>query len=173
MKKIKLSKGYETTVDDDDFIRLNKISWHYHQKGYARGCLYLGREGGKQLQKNILMHRLIMGEPKGMMIDHINGDKLDNRKENLRICTNSENMMNQKTYRRNVTSKYKGVHWCKKDKKWKAQIEKNGKGLYLGSFENEINAAKVYNEKAKDLHGEYACLNIIPNGLIIKDNENG
>ena len=90
-------------------------------------------------------------------IDHINRVKTDNRIENLRDVSHSQNMMNQKI--KNHTSKYKGVHWHKCAKKWRSRIRMNGERFYLGVFNSEDKAAEVYNRKAIELFGEYAHLN--------------
>lgn len=91
-------------------------------------------------------------------VDHINGDGLDNRKSNLRICNGSQNRCN-KGKPKNNTSGYKGVTWHTPNKKWVAQIAVNGKHSYIGSFKTKEEAAKAYNKKAKELHGEFARLN--------------
>lgn len=93
-----------------------------------------------------------------MFSDHINGNKLDNRRCNLRICTPHQNNLN----RPNVTGKYKGVYWCKRLKKWMAQIMIGERNKYVGSFPNEEEAAFAYNEAAKKYHGEFARLNVLP-----------
>lgn len=104
------------------------------------------------------MHREIMDVPKHLVCDHINHNGLDNRKNNLRTCTRQQNTHNQKP-RKKGTSKYKGVDWNKRQKKWRARIYYRGKCHYLGYFNNEIDAALTYDKKAKELFGEFACLN--------------
>lgn len=106
------------------------------------------------------MHRLIMNTPEGMLVDHINHDCLDNRKSNLRICTHAENARNKRPVI--GTSKYKGVYWDKTNKKWEAHIRKGKDVKYLGQFKCEKKAALAYNEKAKELFGEFAYLNTTP-----------
>ena len=93
-----------------------------------------------------------------MHVDHINGNPLDNRKSNLRICTNAENQRNRGVNKNN-TSGYKGVCWAKQNKKWKARIKHNGKLIHLGYYKDKEEAARAYDKKAKELHGEYAYLN--------------
>lgn len=109
-----------------------------------------------------MMHRLIMEAKQQQKVDHINGDGLDNRKENLRFATTSENAMN-KCSTKNKSSSYKGVSWYKRYKKWQAQIKFKGKSIYIGIFDTEIEAAKAYDNKAKELFGEFAKLNNINN----------
>lgn len=157
MKKILLNKGIFTIVDDEDFAYLSKKKWHIEtgQNGkfkYARHNFYIK---GKRSYGCIKMHRLVIGAKKGQHVDHINGDMLDNRKENLRFCTNQQNQMNGKPRR---GRKYKG---CYKDKfgKWRAQIRKDYKLHHLGSFKTMKEAAKAYDNAAKNLFGEFAHLN--------------
>lgn len=106
-----------------------------------------------------------MNCPKEMQVDHINGDRLDNRKDNLRICTEKQNRQNRKKIS-GKTSKYKGVHWNKLNKNWRARIIINDKSIDLGSFKKEIQAAKVYNKAALTYFKEYAKLNRIKGGPI-------
>lgn len=159
MKKISLSQGRFALIDAEDFEFLNQWEWCY-SRGYALRNEYIGMIDGKQKAKRIPMHRLVNKTPDDLQTDHINGDKLDNRKCNLRSCTSSQNHMNKKSPK-NSTSKYKGVHWYKKGKKWKSEIRINKKGQYLGYFKSEIEAAKAYNKAAIELFGEFAKLNKI------------
>lgn len=145
-KLIPLTKGKFAKVDNEDFDRVKEICWRY-------SCGYAG-------SFDIQMHRFIMNTPKGMHTDHINHDTLDNRKSNLRICTHQENLMNQSN-QMFKTSKYKGVFWDKARCKWRAEIVFNNKSIYLGRFENEINAAMSYNKKAIELFGEFANVNVL------------
>ena len=134
----------------------------YYRPGGSVACSSRGkrdRRGERERSRTSLpMHRLIMDAPKGMDIDHINGNPLDNRKSNLRICTRAENMRNRGAQKNN-TSGYKGVGWCKHRKKWHAQIKHNGKQIYIGRYKDKEEAARAYDAKAKELHGEYAHLN--------------
>lgn len=137
-------------VDDEDYEMVKDTSW-YTVKGYVRGRF----DGGQPL-----LHRLIMDFPEEMQVDHIDGDKLNNQKSNLRVCTNGQNQMNGGAYR-NSSSKFRGVSWEKAQGKWRADIQANKKTKHLGVFESERDAAKAYNEAAKELHGEFARLNKI------------
>lgn len=156
-KKIFLTKNKFALVDYEDYEHLKKYKW-YFANGYARRNIRMAN--GKR--KIILMHRIIMNTPKGMETDHINGDTLDNRKCNLRICTKSKNQMNKGRVRKG-TSKYKGVSYYiterHKTGKWVARITVDNKTVRLGYFSTEKEAAKAYNEAAKKYHGEYARLN--------------
>lgn len=149
MKSILLTKNYEAKVDDEDFVWLSKYRWHY-DRGYAARTIH---------DKGIeYMHRMINKTPKGLSTDHVNGDRLDNRKNNLRSCTQTLNNANSKL-RRSNTSGYKGVVWHKKDTKWQAQLTKHNKLHYLGQFTDKIEAAKAYNRAAIQHFGEFAVLN--------------
>ena len=154
MKKIKLSQGKYALLDDDDYEIISKNKWFLGIDGYARRNFYMsnGKQGA------ILMHRQIMNPIKGMDVDHINHNTLDNRRSNLRIVTRSQNQMNSSS-RKNSTSKYKGVFWHKRDCKWVSQIRMNGKLKSLGYFNKETDAAFAYNVKAKELFGEFCYLN--------------
>lgn len=145
----------EILVDAEDFESLNKYTWYEDINGYAARGTYLS--GG---QVKYAMHRALMNPPKDMQIDHINRMKLDNRRDNLRICTNSENQRN-KISTVNSTSQYKGVSYNPQRRKWVAVIGLNKKTIWIGRFDKESDAALAYNKKAKDLHGEFALLNII------------
>ena len=157
MRKIPLTQGKFAVVDNEDFKWLNKHKWCAHKRGntwYA--------ERGKQINgkvKMLLMHREILKPKNKEQIDHINGNGLDNRKNNLRFCTVSQNKMN--TNCQYGTSKYKGVYWDKNKKKWRACMGLNNKKIFLGTFQIEKDAAKAYNTAAKANYGEFAKLNII------------
>lgn len=148
MKQIHLTKGKFAIVDDDDFLQLSNLSWFFQSKGYAAN-------------KNGLMHRIILNANKLEQVDHINGDKLDNRKVNLRICTNSQNHMNKAKTSIKKSSKYKGVYWSCERERWRSDIKINKKKIHVGSFLDEDIAAKAYNEAALKYHGKFACLNIV------------
>jgi hypothetical protein len=126
-----------------------------HNK-YAQSAYYCN---GKQ--KTIRLHHVILGFPKNSyQIDHINGNGLDNRIENLRFCTNQQNQMNQKK-RNGTTSKYKGVYFNVPKNKWSAYINLNGENIYLGSYIKETSAAIAYNEAAIRHFKNFSQLNII------------
>lgn len=109
-------------------------------------------------QKIIYMHRFITDAPAGMDIDHINHDRLDNQRSNLRICAHIENTRNL-PIRPNGTSQYKGVSWDKKNQKWIVYIKVNYKPMNLGRFTDEIEAAKAYDSAARHYFGEFAHTN--------------
>jgi len=104
------------------------------------------------------MHRQILSCPPDLLVDHIDHNGLNNCKRNLRLCTPAQNTRNSLSSA-NSSSKYKGVCWSKREKKWTASIQFNKKAYHLGYFTDEIKAAKAYDKKAKELHGQFACLN--------------
>jgi len=152
MKQIELTQGFSAIVDDSDYDELSRRKWHYC-KGYALRSVNVSV--GKE--KKVSMHSIIMGKITGLEIDHINGNSLDNRRENLRHVTKRQNQQNQMSPR--GTSIYKGVHWDKYHSKWRARIKLNGKKLFLGDFSIESEAGRAYNEAASSLFGQYARLN--------------
>jgi len=142
-------------VDDEDFEPLNQWKWTITEKGYARRRVPDGR------RRNLLMHRSILNAASGVLVDHINGDKLDNQRANLRLCTLTENCRNRKP-NLDGTSKYRGVGWSKNENKFRARIKiGGGQRVALGYFKSETEAAMAYNEAALKYHGEFARLNII------------
>ena len=149
------TKGETILVDEDDYYKVKDFNWNCHS-GYAR--TFKRKNKGRLTATS--MHRLILpNEDKSRVVDHINGNKLDNRKCNLRICTPKQNLANTRPSKSNLYSNYKGVTWSLQLKKWKAVIVKDRKANYLGYFTDEIEAAKAYDVKAKELHKEFAHLN--------------
>jgi len=131
MKKIKLTRGKLAIVDDEDFDFLNQWKWCFISSGYAGRAERINKKRGKF----ILMHRLINKTPIGFETDHLNRNKLDNRRSNLKTVTMSQNKMNTGVQSNN-TSGHKGVHWFKRDRKWQVYIKKDGKRIHLGYFSN-------------------------------------
>jgi len=156
MKKIKLTQGKVALVDDGDFEYLNQFRWQA-VKGYT--TYYASRAiriNGKRT--SMQMHREILNTPKGVDVDHVNHDGLDNQRVNIRICNKSQNAMNRNSYK-NSSSKFKGVFLQKYGKKWKAQLRYKGENNYLGHFLLEEDAALAYNKKAIEIFGGFAKLN--------------
>lgn len=153
MKMIPLTQGKFAKVDDQDY------DWLIKQRWCAMVC------GGKYYatsashKPRVKMHRAIMNAPTGMFVDHINGDGLDNRRSNLRVCTKAENVRNSGRSRRN-TSGYKGVSWEKVCSKWRADIVFKGRKYTIGFFHDPAEAARAYDRKARELFGPYARLNL-------------
>jgi len=160
MKKIKLTQGKYTIVDDEDYDWLNQ--WKWYAKKYRNNTFYACRWSLKKNGKrcHIRMHRLVLGLgiEDSRQCDHHDHDALNNRRCNLRACSNAQNQYNQK--KRTIgTSKYKGVSYHKGARKWSARIQANKSRCFLGLFETEDNAAIAYNKMANVLHGEFAFLN--------------
>lgn len=141
---------YKFLIDKDDLPLLGAQLWGDDGSGYAR-CNDAARERPR-------LHRLIMGAKPGEQVDHINGNRMDYRKLNLRICTALENACNRRICANN-TSGYKGVYWKSDHKKWEAYITREGARRHIGYFDSAIDAAFAYNEAAIKLHGEFARLN--------------
>ncbi len=165
MKLIHLSGKYGidkfAIVDDEDYEWLNQWKWFAIKHRNTYYAIRNSRIGEREKRTIIRMHRFILGltDPE-ILGDHINRDGLDNQRNNLRKCTNAENVKNTKS-RKNSTSKYLGVSINNRNYKWLSQINFNKKGVFLGYFENEIDAALAYNEAAIKYHGEFANLNVL------------
>lgn len=155
MKKIRLTQGKSAIVDISDYNNLKDKKWHAVRKSkkrwYARS-----KENGKM----VFMHRKIMKTPKGKITDHINGDGLDNRKRNLRICSPAQNIHNQGIRSGKKSSQYKGVSWSTEKSKWRAQIVVRPKSIHLGYFDDEESAAEAYDNAAEKYFGNYARVNL-------------
>jgi HNH endonuclease/AP2 domain len=170
MKIIKLTQGQVALVDDEDYEKLSAFKWHAYFDPDIKS-FYSKRNSltvnGKR--HSIIMHREIIHAVAGESVDHINHDTLDNRRENLRICSNVQNFSNRKM-RSDNTSGFKGVSWEKKSRKWKAQLRVNKKIIYSGYFNTAIEAAEVYDREAISVCGEFALTNEML-GLIPENTE--
>lgn len=160
MKLIPLTRGKFTKVDDEDFERVAKYRWYADLQG-ARNVYRarrVVRRNGKRV--NLYLHRFILNAPKGLEIDHINHDPLDNRKSNLRLCTRQENTRNQRRHLDKNTP-YKGVYKDKNSRShpWRAMIVVRNKQKYLGSFSTPKQAAERYDREAIKCFGVFASPN--------------
>lgn len=157
--KVPLTKGKFAIVDDDDLPRVLekkwRACWSKTTKSY-RAMAHVIDDEGKD--RSVFMHRFILSPDRGDVIDHINHDTLDNRRCNLRVCSQSENLQNARR-RCNSTSGYKGVSWDKTRGQWRSYITHNGKFLFLGRFDMVRDAAKAYDRAAVEFFGDYAYLN--------------
>lgn len=158
MKIILLTQGHVVLVDDEDYEKVRNISWRLLRNKkvlYAKGWIKVN-----DVFESILMHRFILNLSKGdgNQTDHINRDGLDNQRKNLRVCNNTQNSQNRGK-RKNALSQFKGVG--KQGNKWQAQIMLNGKNYYLGLFVDQEAAARAYDNKARELFGEFARLNFM------------
>jgi hypothetical protein len=156
-KTIPLTRGQVAIVDDDDYERLSSYRWHASERR-DEGLFRAERRGRRGEPQAVLMHRYIMGAVRGECVDHINHDTLDNRRENLRVCSYSQNNANRRKIRPGV-SKYKGVFRGSQGKGWLAEVYFNGQKRRLGPFHDETEAAHAYDAAAREMHGEFAHLN--------------
>lgn len=141
-------------VDDDVYEQVRQVKWYLKDTGYASAVCYDVR--GKRCGM-VSMHTVIMQtQPGGQMIDHINGDKLDNRRENLRLCTNSENMRNVRKLKKNNTSGFVGVSLAKDKKKWHARITTSDGYRSLGVYPTKEAAHEAYKTASLKYHGEFS-----------------
>lgn len=164
--EIPLTQGKVALVDDEDYPLISQFRWYAHlqyEVWYARTRYpkWKDHKGTPPPDKKTYMHRMVLGvSDPAQKIDHINHDGLDNRRENLRICTPSENLYNMRKIAP-ASSKYRGVYWGKGDQKWKASATYCGKKHNLGSFESEIEAAKGYNKYVLEHNSGVYILNQI------------
>ena len=142
MKEIILTQGRRTLVDDDDYEKFNRFKWTISVKD--KGRCYAYRRNPCHPPWNLYLHRIIMNADKKTYVDHINSDSLDNRKSNLRICTNAENGRNRVSLNKNNTSGFRGVFWHAQHKKWAARIMVNKKQIHLGIFKDKLDAVNAY-----------------------------
>ena len=158
MKEIELTQGKVALVDDEDYEYLRQWKWYYGCEGGKNKSGYAVRSITNPKRALIFMHRVIMSTPTGMETDHINCNKTDNRKENLRVCTRLQNKKNNPLMKNNKTG-YKGVSI--NNNRYKVKISVNKKQIHLGYFDKVEDAAKTYNLAALKYHGKFARLNEI------------
>jgi len=155
-RQIPLTQGKFAIVDDEDYKWLSQQKWYYSldkRTGYALRKIIVN---GKHTSQR--MHRAILGLKRGEITDHVNRNGLDNRRCNLRKCTQSQNNRNSRKNRNN-TSGYIGVSWNKEKGRWSAYIKCNTKQIHLGYFDDLEQAAQAYDIAALELHGAFATLN--------------
>jgi len=161
MKIIEISIGSKrgnksvAWVDDENYESLNEYRWSKGGKGYAVRYVRVGKK-----QKTIYMHKEVMSL-EGFMTDHIDGDRLNNQKHNLRLATAKQNLQNQRKTTSKKLSIYKGVSRRASTGKWIAYIVVSGNYCHLGCYNSEEKAGEAYNNKAKELWGDRACLNVL------------
>ena len=156
-RKISLGEGRYTIVEPRDYYWLNNFNWV--PKGSANRIYAMRVISDSNHIRFMSMHREIMGSPKDFLIDHQNRNRLDNRRANLRIATNSQNQFNKGKTTRKTSSRFVGVTFIKRIGQWRAQIMLDRKNIFLGHFKDEVDAARAYDEAAKKYHGEFARLN--------------
>jgi len=153
MKKIPLTQGKYALIDDEDFELVSRHKWWAsirENRIYAKAWI-----NGKE----VYMHRLILGVNGKKHIDHIDGDARNNRRSNLRFCTQLQNNRNMRKSFFEKSSKYKGVSWDKWHKKWHSCISKYNKSIHLGFFKDAVDAAAAYDVAALEQFGEFALTN--------------
>jgi hypothetical protein len=157
-RKIRLTEGKLTIVDPDDYYRLSDFDWLTCGRD---DNLYAARVIRSQTGrlKTILMHRELLNAPDNFLVDHRNTSSLDNRRSNLRLATPSQNSCNCRRDKSNTYSRFRGVSFSKRKKKWFSTIRNQGRKLWLGYFDNDLDAAKAYDEAARKYHGDFARLN--------------
>jgi hypothetical protein len=158
VKFLYTTKQEPILVDDDVYEKFRFESW-FITKGRNGSTGYAAKSEwikGANKSARVYLHRIIMDPAKGIPIDHINGNKLDNRRENLRVVNASVNEQNKKPY---GESRLKGVHFNKHAGKWQSKITKDKKQIHLGYFDSSEDAARMYNFWALDLYGENAYFN--------------
>ena len=155
--KIPLSQNKFATIDAEDFQRVNQFKWYCTKLGYAAHGIYEKGSGRRNRKSSImLLHRFILNTPEGKIIDHANRNPLDNRKSNLRICNQSQNLANSKLATTNKSG-YKGVCWHALGKGyWRASITVHQKHKFIGLYNTRTEAALAYNRAAEKYFGEYA-----------------
>jgi hypothetical protein len=157
-RRIYLGEGEWTILDQKDYYRFGNLKWGIEgkrDKFYAVCNIKI--EPGRT--KEIRLHREIMKPPAGVLVDHRNGNSLDNRRANLRLATHTQNMHNRQKIKTKTSSQYIGASLDKRSGRWASKIRCHGKKIHLGCFGSDIEAAKAYDAAAKKYHGEFARLN--------------
>lgn len=149
---VPLTQGYEAVIDAADVPLVDGRNWYAVTDGNTSYAVRADRS--KHKQRIVSIHRVILGEPEGLDVDHVDGNGLDNRRANLRVATRSQNQWNQRL-RIDNTSGYKGVHWDKAEGKWKARIRLNGTRISLGYYGTLDAAHEAYAKASAQLHGEF------------------
>lgn len=144
-------------VDDEDYERISQFKWSASKEG--RSWYAVRGSGGRKDRRSVRMHRFIMNPLCNQLMDHIDGNGLNNQKSNLRICSAKENCRSFKLKRKNASSNFRGVSWCKTRKKWRSQISIDRKTIVIGAYDNETEAALAYNVAASFEFKEFANLN--------------
>lgn len=150
--------GHPVLIDDEDVDRVSKHSWVVRHRGRASYVVPKSMKMAMAKTGHSALHRFILSAEKGTIVDHKNRNGLDNRRENLRICSLNENAANRRSPLRSKSG-FKGVTYHKQSGKWQGAIKINGKHVHLGLFDSAEDAAKAYDARAHEAHGEFACLN--------------
>jgi hypothetical protein len=156
-QRIKLTRGKYAIVDPEDFERFNRYKWHCSQSNYAVRAATIKTEKGRK-QVELFMHKVVCPPPQGLIVDHINRNRLDNRRANLRPATWTQNAWNRSKRSRQKT-RYKGIRYQKDTKRWQVRLMIEGRRISFGCYNDEKEAAKAYDAAAKKHRGDYAVLN--------------
>ena len=159
---ISLTQGQETIIDLADWDLVKDYRWYAHWEDntfYVLTNVY----SAYTVQQKIRLHRLLLAAPKGVLVDHVDRNGLNNRRNNIRLVTSLENRCHS-VGQKGSRSAYKGVTWNKQSRKWQSGIMLHGQSRHLGLFNDELDAAEAYDEAAIELFGEYALLNF-PNSI--------
>ncbi len=159
--EVELTRGQRAIIDADDLPKIAPYKWSAHLET-TTGGYYAVHSPRKGDTSPVQMSRLILGATGDIRVDHRNHDTLDNRRDNLRLCTGSENVRNASIRKNKVSSRYKGVGRYGRHKRWEARIGFNKQIISVGYFDTEVEAARAYNAAAIKYFGEFACLNEIP-----------
>jgi len=158
-REIYLTRGLVTLLDNDDYESMRHWTWYASNSSKHP---YAIRRLSQPPRPIIVMHRVIMNAPDDAVVDHINGDSLDNRRCNLRICTTQENVRNRRT--RAASSGFKGVSLHSQSRLWRAAIHIDAKQITLGYFKDAVDAAHAYDDAAREYFGSFARLNFPRDG---------
>lgn len=155
LKRIQLTQGKEAIVDDDDYETLSRFKWSAKRIGnkFYAAKTFATPDGRSSM---MLMHQIVLVTKRPLVIDHIDGDGLNNRRGNLREATNANNQHNTGKSKSGKTSKYKGVSWDSTNRRWGAAMRIDGRVKRLGSFHHEIDAARAYDQACIRERGEFA-----------------
>ncbi len=161
-RRVPLSRGQFARVDQRDYYVLSKFKWSILDQGEKFYAIHNVWDDYAQKYRGVLMHSFLMNPPDHLVVDHENGDGLDNRRANLRVVSQMQNVWNRKKYAKSSSSKFTGVSWDKKCKKWRVRIHHKNKQIEIGLFTDEIEAAKAYDRAAIKYRGQFARLNFTP-----------
>lgn len=153
-----LSQGKVAVIDFEDFEKVRGLKWHAVSIGRNFYAARNVRVGNKQT--TVFLHRVITDCPPDLEVNHIDGDGLNDRRYNLQPCTHQQHALARQRKRKNASSIYRGVSWCKQNKRWQAQIAKNGKHIHIGRFDSEEAAARAYDAKAAELFDGHSSPNL-------------
>ncbi len=160
MKQISLTQGFVALVDDEDYEGLMQHKWCVLRTKGGPYAVRRRRNSEKGSRDMVYMHRQLLGAESGEPVDHVDHSGLNNQRLNIRLCTQSQNMGNQR--KTHGSSRFKGVYWHKQNRKWSADITVDYAKRHLGCFDDEHKAAHAYNAAAFEAFGEFALLNEIP-----------